>query len=69
MPKEILKTRDGSEVTVTFGDLGIQLGLGIGKSLGIDGGEFKDIWTNLSADDITALQKTLARAKRYAKRQ
>lgn len=68
MPKEILTTRDGSEVTVTFGDLGIQLGLGIGKSLEIDGGEYQDIWTNLTVEEIAALQKTLARAKRYAKR-
>ncbi len=66
MPKEVIDTRDGS-VTVGFDSQQVQIGLDLGKVFKFDGenDEFSSLWVSLTADDITRLQKNLARAKRY----
>jgi hypothetical protein len=66
MPKETLTIRDGSEVTIGWDEHGAQIGIDLGEPFSFRDGsqEYTSLWTSLTLEDITALQKTLARAKR-----
>ena len=76
MPKEVIKTRDGSSIAVGWSAREVQIGVDINKRFVflsemqsyLDADEadnYDSLWVSLNVEQITELQKNLARAKRY----
>lgn len=71
MPKERIVLRDGAEILVTFNDYAVQIGIDRKNPFVFNdfpGEEYTDLYASLTVEDITQLQKNLARVKRYLKK-